>query len=110
MAKNMSSATNEAELFFDLCKQHGFSVHVDDNCVDVQKSFKPGDLAAFAECDRKGPYLLSHVPLKGGCIWGTDGASIGGFSAVQNGHYRLVKSGYRAKRFMAALTALVQRQ
>ena len=60
----------------------------------VSKSFPVGDSDAFVECDMNGPYLLDLVPAtRAGSVWGTDGGSVGGYSAVKNGSYCLKKSG-----------------
>jgi len=102
-----TSAAVEAKAFLDRCTAKGFRVEVQPNIVTVHKNFEIGNLDEFAKCDFEAPLLLMSVPLSGGSIWGTDGGSVGGWSAVQNGRFKLHKSGYRAKRFMAALEKLV---
>lgn len=104
---NTTSAAVEAKAFLDRCTAKGFRVEVEPNIVTVHKNFEIGNLEEFAKCDFEAPLLLMGVPLSGGSIWGTDGGSVGGWSAVQNGRFKLHKSGYRAKRFMAALEKLV---
>jgi hypothetical protein len=108
MAITTSAATVDAKAFLDACSCKGFRVEVQDNVVTVLKNFEPGSLEEFARCDFEAPLLLMMVPLSGGSIWGTDGASVGGWSAVQDGKFKLHKSGYRAKRFINALMALVK--
>ncbi len=71
----------------------------------VEKSFTPGDVQAFVTCDMDAPFLLALAPLRGGSVWGTDGGSVGGYSAVKHGQYVLNKAGQGA-RFVAALAKL----
>lgn len=96
-----------AKDFLDTCTKEGFTVSVKPNIVSITKAFTPGDVDAFVECDCTGPLLLSCVPVNGGSVWGTDGGSIGGFSAVKHGRYTLNKSGYTGKRFISTLAKLL---
>jgi hypothetical protein len=93
--------------FLDACTAEGFACTVRGNIVTITKRFTPGDIDAFVECDCIGPLLLNCVPLKGGSVWGTDGGSVGGVSAVARGRYTLNKSGYTGKRFTNALVKLI---
>jgi hypothetical protein len=47
--------------------------------------------------------VLDLAPLKGGSVWGTDGGSIGGAVALQNGQFVMNKSGSGGVRFMREL-------
>lgn len=102
-------ARTAAKSFLASAQQYGFAVVIkSDSIVAVTKRFAPGDLGAFAECDCYGPLLLAMVPLKGGSVWGTDGASVGGVAAVNAGCYTLNKSGQSGKRFVSALRAAME--
>lgn len=80
--------------FVDKCKELGFTFTVGNTIVSVHKSFTPGDLNAFVECDMNGPFLLMRLKMtQPGSVWGTDGGSVGGQVAVNNGRYTLNKSG-----------------
>lgn len=101
----MNTTQTAAASFLAAARKHGFAVSIRDGIVSISKSFAPGDKAAFCECDCIGPMVLDLVPLKGGSVWGTDGGSVGGYSAVANGRYTLNKSGRTGLRFVAALAA-----
>lgn len=104
-----STAADQAARFLTECREAGFTVSGGAGIVSISKSFTPGDRAAYVECDGTGPLLLAMVPKTGpGSTWGTDGGSIGGFSGLTNGHYRLKSSGC-SRRFTAALVKLLAR-
>lgn len=79
---------------------------VSDSVIRIRKRFSSGDKVAFCQADSEAYDVLSHAPLKGGSIWGTDGGSIGGHVGLTNGEYVLNKSGESGKRFVAALRKL----
>lgn len=112
----MSNATKQtvsalASSFLAAARGHGFTVTIrSESVVMISKRFAVGDLDAFTGCDCFGPMLLDMVPLKGGSVWGTDGGSVGGYSAVKNGQYMLYKSGNGGKRFLTALRAALEVQ
>lgn len=103
---NKTNATQQAEQFLAAAKAAGFRVSVEPNMVRITKSFASGDNAAFVDCDMSYGSVLSLAPLKGGSVWGTDGGSVGGYSALTRGQFVMSKSG-TAKRFTAALAKLV---
>ena len=94
----------EVAAFIAACAKHGFAYEVSNGIVRISKSFKPGDLDAFADCDAVASRILDLAPLRGGSVWGTDGGSVGGHAAVKSGYFRMNKSGSGA-RFLAALSA-----
>lgn len=101
----MNKTQADAKEFVINARRYGFSVTIkSESVVSVSKEFTPGDMDAFSGCDCFGPMLLEMVPLKGGSVWGTDGASVGGYAAVKQGRYTLNKSG-SGKRFVTALRA-----
>ena len=96
------SPAEQARKFVAAVTAEGWRYSVTASTVTIWKHFAAGDMNAFADCDMTAYGLLSLAPLKGGSVWGTDGGSVGGMSAVNNGCYRLNKSG-TAKRFIAEL-------
>ena len=101
----MTKSQQQAKDFIMAAQVSGFSVVVvNPNVVRIIKDITPGDKSAFAECDMNYSSVLALAPLKGGSSWGSDGASIGGVVALQNGRFHMNKSG-DGVRFMNALTA-----
>ena len=107
MLGSMKTNTTAGQVgkFLSAAREHGFKVEIaSENVVRITKPFTPGDRDAFVGCDMFGESVLAIAPLKGGSVWGTDGGSIGGMSAITHGRYTLNKSG-TAKRFMRLLAA-----
>ena len=100
-----TSPAVQAREFAAACAADGWRYEVRGSIVTITKFFAAGDMRAFADCDMTAYGILSRAPLKGGSVWGTDGGSVGGMSAVNNGCYRLNKS-VTAKRFIAELAKL----
>ena len=99
----MSKATQQALAFISEAQKYNFKIVVkSDSVIMIEKRFLPEDKEAFTECDMFGESVLFLAPLKGGSVWGTDGGSVGGYSALKNGHYMLNESG-EGKRFITAL-------
>ena len=103
-ARDTASTPRElAREFIDACRAAGFGWSVRDTIVTVSKTFTPGDRDAFVECDVTAPHLLSLVPRSSaGSTWGTDGGSVGGMIALENGRFVLNRSGCN-KRVVKAL-------
>ncbi len=100
----MAKIDDAVTVFLIACNEAGFTPGVKGaGIVYVTKAFAAGDKQAFCACDSDGPSLLALVPLKGGSVWGTDGGSIGGMSALTHGRYTLNKSGSSGARFVKAL-------
>lgn len=94
----MEDPKSIAEKFKTECFARGFNFVVGENMVTVTKSFQALSVTAFTQCEFDGETLLSMLPMKyPGSVWGTDGGSVGGWSAIQNGQYRLNKSGISKK-------------
>lgn len=96
-----------AEKFVAECRKYGWTFESKPSIVRVSKRFTPGSNEEFTQCESEANYLLSLVPLKGGSIWGTDGASIGGYSGLIRGEFVLAKSGNNGKRLHAKLQQLL---
>lgn len=101
--KTPSLAQSQALAFDAMCKAHGFLYSLSDTRVRIEKAFTPGDMDAFTACDMFAGDVLALVPLKGGSVWGTDGGSVGGYSALKSGQFVMNKSGEGGKRFINAL-------
>lgn len=92
----------QVQMVLEAATKHGFTVSFSDNVFTITKSIPPNNPVAFADCESAAFEVLAAVPLRGGSVWGTDGASVGGHVAMQNGLFRMNKAG-EAKRFMAEL-------
>lgn len=102
-----TNTTTTAAEFLAEARSLGFSVSAKPGIVTITRCFAPGDSAAFVACDGDGPALLASVPtVASGSVWGTDGASVGGMVAIQNGRYKLNVSGV-SKRFTTAIVKLL---
>lgn len=81
----------------------GYKVSAKGCIVTVSKRFAPGDRSAFVDCDMMaGGYLAELPQTSPGSMWGTDGGSIGGYSALATGVFTLNRSGI-SKRVIAQL-------
>lgn len=81
----------------------GYRVSARGCIVTLSRHFAPGDNSAFVDCDMfAGGYLAELPQTTPGSTWGTDGASIGGYSAIKSGHFTLNRSGI-SKRVVSAL-------
>lgn len=96
------SPQEAARRFVEECRSAGWSWSAKDRIVTIRKSFPEGNSDEFVKCDNEAHHILRGVPLRGGSVWGTDGGSVGGYSAMVNGCYVLNKSG-SGKAFLAAL-------
>lgn len=81
----------------------GYRVSARGCIVTISKQFTPGDNSAFVDCDMfAGGYLAELPQTTPGSTWGTDGGSIGGYSAIKSGCFTLNRSGI-GKRVVSAL-------
>ena len=98
----------QAKRFADKCIELGWRIErVTDGVITIVKHFRAGDNSGLVECDMEYYDILSIAPHRGGSVWGTDCGGIGAISALQNGVFRMNKSGDGAKRFSAELRKLV---
>jgi len=101
-----TTATFDAANWHAAVRSLGYRVNARGCIVTLTKHFPAGDHAAFADCDMTAPSLLYRLPATApGSTWGTDGGSVGGYSAIKNGHYSLNRSGI-SKRVVAKLAKL----
>ncbi len=92
----------EAIEFAQKCKTAGIIIErAEGSIITLRKTFTAHDNAGFASAETD-VSIIYDAPGKGGSVWGTDGASIGGMVALQNGVMRMNKSGVQ-KRWLAAL-------
>ena len=102
----MSKAKEQAKAFADAAAQYGFSWEARGSVVTISATFAPGDKEAFTRLDMMAGSVLALAPLKGGSVWGTDGGSVGGYSALTHGKFVMNKSGENGKNFTNALIAM----
>ncbi len=96
----------EAIEFAQKCKAAGITIErAEGSILTLSKAFTAHDNAGFAAAETD-VSILYEAPGKGGSVWGTDGASIGGMVALRTGIMRLNKSGVQ-KRWLAALKAVL---
>jgi len=101
-----TTAAFDAANWYTIARSLGYRLTARGCIVTLTKRFAAGDLAAFADCDMTAPSLLAQLPATSpGSTWGTDGASVGGYSAVKHGAYTLNRSGI-SKRIVAKLAKL----
>lgn len=104
----MTKSETTARAFLRACQEAGFTVSVNDrSIVTIHTTFDQGDNDAFIAADGTAPGLLAMLPVgQPGSVWGTDGGSVGGAGARDNGYYTLKKSGVQ-KRILTALNRLL---
>jgi hypothetical protein len=86
------------------CRKNQIIIERCDNILTLTKRIPIGDGLAFADAESDCSIIYD---LPGGCgsVWGTDGASIGGMSALNTGRFRLNRSGVQ-KRILKAIKAV----
>lgn len=105
----MNKAETIAQKILVESTKHDFtlSINEDNTVLTVSKSFQKGDNDAFVNCDVVAPHILALCPsTQPGSVWGTDGGSVGGHTALINGSFRLNKSGC-SKRVLQALRKML---
>jgi hypothetical protein len=78
------------------CKKNDITIERCENNLTLTKRIPIGDGLAFADAESDCSIIYD---LPGGCgsVWGTDGASIGGMSALNTGRFRLNRSGVQRR-------------
>lgn len=104
------SAESIASEFVNACEWSGFRILSASGCVvTIGRSFAPEDRSAFVDCDMAYGSLLSILPrTTPGSDWGTDGGSVGGYSAIKSGNFRMNRSGV-SKRVVSAIAKILAR-
>jgi hypothetical protein len=103
----MSQAQSIASKIITAAREHGFTLEVRGSVLTVHKSFQPGNIDAFRECDMMYYSVLGLLPrTEAGSDWGTDGGGIGGMCAIQSGHFKMNRSG-GSKRVLTALAKFI---
>lgn len=105
----MSQSQIAVKAFFEACAKVRASYQVRGCVVTVAIYFTPGDGHAYGCAENDAGALIGLIPARGGSIWGTDGASVGGFVGLREGRMVLNVSGV-AKRFTAALVKHSERE
>jgi hypothetical protein len=91
-----------AKHFVAHCRKNEITI---ERCADIltlTKKIPIGDGLAFADAESDCSIIYD---LPGGCgsVWGTDGGSIGGMTALNTGRFRLNRSGVH-KRILKAIS------
>lgn len=107
--ENKLTPKQAAAAFAAKAKELGFRFEANMNRVAITKLITPGSREEFANADMSYDSVLGLAPLRGGSVWGTDGGSVGGMSALNSGQFRMNKSGTGAN-FLKALIALQSKQ
>lgn len=106
VAKNNHKET--AAKFVAFARERGFTIDVrSSHVVSVSKHFTPRDANAYTDAEMDSSTLLGLAPHKGGSVWGTDGGSVGGAVALQNGDFRMCKSGNGAANWSKEVARLL---
>lgn len=95
----------KAKMFVESTRGRGWSVQLpnDRGIITIYKHFDKGSNSEYAKCDGEYYDILKDVPTTGtGSTWGTDGAGVGAFSALNRGCFIMNKSGV-SKRFCKAV-------
>jgi hypothetical protein len=90
-----------AAYFVAHCRKNEITIERCENILTLTKRIPIGDGSAFADAETDCSIIYD---LPGGCgsVWGTDGASIGGMTALNTGRFRLNRSGVQ-KRVLKAI-------
>lgn len=100
----MNNLQSQVKTFIETAAKCKFNIDASsDTIIRITRKFRAGDRQIFCECDMTANSVLDLAPLKDGSVWGTDGGSIGGAIALQNGQFIMFKSGSGGVRFMREL-------
>lgn len=98
------SPSEVAVHFVAHCKKNDIIIERCEDVLTLTKRIPIGDSLAFAGAESDCSIIYD---LPGGCgsVWGTDGGSIGGMSALNTGCFRLNRSGVQ-KRVLKAIKSI----
>ncbi len=95
------------EEFLAKAREYGLTIRTSSTgLITLEKLFTPGSAGAYARVEGEVSLIYEVPQTQAGSTWGTDGASIGGAVALQNGKMVLNRSGC-SKRFLAKLQKLM---
>jgi hypothetical protein len=90
----MNKAQEQATAIKNMANKLGFGIIVSGEILTVTKSFTPGDVAGFRECDMMYYSVLELLKrTSAGSDWGTDGSGIGGMVSAKKGFFKMNRSG-----------------
>lgn len=98
-----------AQAMYQAARELGVGIGIRGTCVTIVTRFPVGDKKRFCELDMLASNVLDAMPARGGSTWGTDGGSIGGAVALQDGIFRMNRTGY-GKRHLAELAKMITTQ
>ena len=101
--------TNPLEIasrFVAHCNACGIQIERASHIITLTKRIPIGDALAFADAESDCSIIYD---LPGGCgsVWGTDGGSVGGMTALNTGRFRLNRSGVQ-NRILKAIANLAR--
>lgn len=95
--KTLSKNQIMAQEFVAKCKEYGFNYSVSESVIKVSKTIPTDSNDDFCIAESQSGSLLCIIPqTKPGSVWGTDGASVGGWHAIKSGNFQMNKSGCSA--------------
>ncbi len=99
------NASEVAKKLLDAAKADGWTVEVRGSILTITKRISGMD--EFVQADMGYWSILEILPMTSpGSVWGTDGGSIGGMSALNSGLFKMNKSG-GSRRVLNALKKLI---
>lgn len=103
--RTKKSPNEIASDFVSHCIKNEIIIERCDDILTLTKRIPIGDVRSFADAEADCSIIYD---LPGGCgsVWGTDGGSIGGMSALNAGRFRLNRSGVQ-KRVLKSIRALI---
>jgi hypothetical protein len=96
----------EPSEFFNKAKGYGVEIEIRGDILTLSKRFAVGDSNGFVGAETDCGLIYEAPQTRAGSTWGTDGGSVGGLSALQNGRMVLNRSGV-SKRWLSKLAKLM---
>ena len=91
MPNKSTIKANEIKSYADA---HGVQLEVRGSILTASKQFEAGSNQGFTEAESVVSSVIYMLPTtSAGSVWGSDGASVGGFIGLQNGSMKLNVSG-----------------
>ena len=99
----MSKAADIATDIVKAAQEDNWTLEVRGSILTISKQITPNNNDAFCDADMGYYSVLGLLPTSGpGSMWGTDGGSVGGLTAMKTGRFVMNKSG-GSKRVLNAL-------
>lgn len=98
----MNNTPITPETFLSKCRDLGVSIEIRQGVLTLSKRFQAGSNEEFVKAETDVGIIYEAPQKYPGSTWGTDGGSVGGFSAITNGRMVLNRSGI-SKRWLNKL-------